>query len=63
MEPKENLKDYFVNVHIADAMLQIMQQHMPDNGDVYVESSMLWGFIWQEMRIKAEEILREETHG
>jgi hypothetical protein len=55
MEPKENL--------IADAMLQIMQQHMPNYDDVYVEASMLWGFIWQEMRIKAEEILREETHG
>jgi hypothetical protein len=49
MEPTENL--------IADEMLKIMQKHMPENCETYLESKMLWGAIWREMQEKAKEII------
>lgn len=42
---------------ITDAMLQIMKENMPESGDQYHESDMLWGHIWQQMQRKAIEIV------
>lgn len=49
-EPLEN--------EIADALLKIMRQHMPESGAMYMESTMLWGYIWEEMRSKIVEITK-----
>lgn len=42
---------------MADAMLNIMRNWMPENGESYKESSMLWGAIWKEMLVKSQEIM------
>ena len=49
MEPKENL--------LADAMFEIMQRNMPENGEIYWKMDVRWGAIWQEMRVKADDLL------
>lgn len=49
-EPLEN--------EIADALLNIMRQNMPESGAMYMESTMLWGYIWEEMRSKIVEITK-----
>jgi hypothetical protein len=53
VEPLEN--------EVADAMLKIMSLHMPENGATYIESEMLWGFIWEEMRSRATEIIKAHS--
>jgi hypothetical protein len=49
MEPKENL--------LADAMFEIMQRNMPENGEIYWKTDVRWGAIWQEMRVKVDDLL------
>jgi hypothetical protein len=64
---QERLKQYSVEPYpeplecrIGDAMLDIMRNWMPGNGEVYVESNMLWGSIQKQMTEEAAMLVQEQ---
>jgi hypothetical protein len=52
-EPTENV--------IADALLKVMVEWMPRNGDIYDKNKMMWGYIWQDMQKAAKAALTERA--